>query len=87
MKVALMMSLLAALAATPAPGVCVGDCADDGRVTIDELILSVRVELGDVSVSDCPAIDCNDPSGPAIELPPVNCLIVAVNDAMAGCPE
>ena len=34
-------------------GHCIGDCGDDGRVTIDEIILGVRIALGDAAPEVC----------------------------------
>jgi hypothetical protein len=59
---------------------CVGDCNGDGVVTITELILSVNIELNGDRNDACPALDCN--AGPLL----INCLIVAVSDALHGCP-
>ena len=58
---------------------CVGDCNLDGRVHIDELLTSVRVELGENSLEDCAAIDCNN------GVLQVNCLVAAINNALRGC--
>jgi hypothetical protein len=64
--------------------VCVGDCNGDGMVTIDELIGSVPIILGTVELGGCPALDC---TGTGSSPPPINCLISAVNNAIAGCPD
>ena len=63
---------------TPAP--CVGDCDDDGTVTIDELLRGVNIALGNAVVGECPAFDCNDNSSVTID-----CLVKAVNAALNGC--
>jgi hypothetical protein len=62
-------------------GVCAADCNGDGRVTIDELILQVRIALGEANLDDCLSADANG-SG-TIE---VNELVGAVNRALDGCP-
>ena len=36
-----------------------GDCNLDGRVTVDEILLAVNIELGEASVTDCEAADRN----------------------------
>ncbi len=41
------------------PATCAGDCDSSGGVTIDELVLLVRVALGDADVSTCSAGDLN----------------------------
>lgn len=59
---------------------CIGDCNDDGRVTIDELILGVNLALNGDPDDTCPSITCV--LGHGIFLP---CLIVAVDNALHGC--
>ena len=56
---------------------CVGDCNGNGQVGIGELILGVRIALGESDAEDCPAFD-----------PPVSIgdLIRAVRAALNGCP-
>jgi hypothetical protein len=78
MKVALMMSLPVALAATPALGVLAGDCNENGRVTIDELVTCVDIELGNVDGERCPALECQL-HGEFL----INCLIEAVDAALS----
>lgn len=55
---------------------CVGDCDDDDRVAVDEVILLVRVALGDVPVDQCPRLD-----GP----PSIEDLVGSVSNAISGC--
>jgi parallel beta-helix repeat protein len=63
---------------TPAPpGSLVGDCNEDGRVTIEEVILAVNIALGTAPMSMCPAVDINR-DGHA----EVNELIAAVNSVL-----
>lgn len=59
---------------------CVGDCAQDGAVTIDDLVTMVIVALGGAPVFDCEAGDA-DGDGQIT----VNELIAAVNASLAGC--
>ena len=76
--------------ATPSPSLtptptqtqpaCTGDCNGDGRVTIDELILAVRIALDDAPVSVCPAVDAN--ADGTVE---ISELIAAVTRTLAGC--
>ena len=65
---------------TPPAVTCTGDCDDSGDVTIDELVLGVRMALGGVA-SRCPALDANLSS--AVE---INELVDAVGHALHGCP-
>jgi hypothetical protein len=72
---------------TPTPIVCAGDCSGDGSVDINELILLVKISLGDADVSQCPA---GDVTGPEPGVPDgqitVDELIRAVGNALNGCP-
>jgi hypothetical protein len=52
---------------------CVGDCNGDGRVTIDELLISIQVELGTLPVDACPVCET------------VNCVVAAIGNALYGC--
>ncbi len=65
---------------TPDPSGCVGDCDDDGRVSINELIQGVNIALGRAPVDQCPSFDRNLDDNVAI-----NELIAAVNNALNGC--
>jgi len=67
---------------TPVFGGCVGDCNANGVVSIAELITMVNIALGSASVGVCPASDCDEPL-PGIF---VNCAVIAVNNALNGCP-
>jgi hypothetical protein len=71
------------LSAAPVPPVptCVGDCNGDGRVTVGEIIQGVAIDLGQAPISFCPAVNCAPIVGA-----PINCLIVAVNNSLSGCP-
>jgi len=47
---------------TPTPisiGMCVGDCAADGRVSIGDLIRGIAIALGETSLSECLSFDEN----------------------------
>jgi hypothetical protein len=72
---------------TPTPVTCAGDCDGDGSVDINELILLVKISLGDADVSQCPA---GDVTGPTPGVPDgqitVDELIRAVGNALNGCP-
>jgi len=67
--------------ATPTPGACLGDCDGSGAVTVDELVLGVNMVLGSVGVTACPSFACTEDPGVVV----VNCIIVAVNNALSGC--
>jgi hypothetical protein len=47
------------LTVVPASAACTGDCNGDGSVSIDELILGVRIALGLSPLASCTAFDAN----------------------------
>jgi len=59
---------------------CVGDCTGNHVVTVDEVIRGVRIVLGELPVSNCPAFD----RGGGVVT--VSDLIAAVNSVLFGCP-
>jgi hypothetical protein len=63
-----------------APGTCAGDCDQDGRVTIDELLRAVAIALGIRRLEECPGIDA-DGDGVAS----VPDLVAAVDAMLDGC--
>ena len=63
------------------PAGSVGDCNDDGDVTIDELIKGVNIALGAFPVTTCAAFDANGDDSVTIDE-----LIAAVNNALGGSP-
>lgn len=72
--------------ATPTPGACVGDCDAGGTVTIDEIIRMVVIALNGEPANaalSCPGVDqwCNT----GVLGVTIDCIIVAVNNALYGC--
>lgn len=59
--------------------VCVGDCDDDSRVAVNELVLGVNIVLDQQSVSACPAF------GNAEGKVDVTQLVKGVNNTLNGC--
>jgi hypothetical protein len=59
---------------------CAGDCDGGGSVAINELILAVRIALGELPITACSAVDTNDDGSAAIGE-----LIVAVGRSLSGC--
>ncbi len=57
---------------------CVGDCDDDGVVTVDEIVLLVNIVLDVAPISSCPTL-----AGP----PDVADIVLAINAALTGCAE
>jgi hypothetical protein len=76
----MLMSMLVVADARPTRA-CVGDCNGDGRVAIAELILGVRILLGQAALSECPSFDA-DMSGTVS----IAELVQAVAAALVGCP-
>src|SRR5579862_3113320 len=60
---------------------CVGDCNGDGQVAIAELIVGVRILLGQAALSECPSFDADMSGGVSIAE-----LVQAVAAALEGCP-
>jgi Ca2+-binding EF-hand superfamily protein len=58
----------------------VGDCNQDGSVTVDELIKGVNIAIGTTSIDACSSFDTNGDGAVTI-----NELIAAVNRALTGC--
>lgn len=77
-----VLALLVVLATAPvAAQDCPGDCTYDGQVKVAELILAVRVALGDLGVDSCFAADVNRDGAVAIDE-----LVLAVSMLLNGCP-
>lgn len=75
-----------ALPGTAAPLTqCVGDCDGDSSVTVNEVLTCVEIALGEQSLEVCPACRlcplCDNPE------PSVSDLLLAVNNALYGCPQ
>ncbi|MFQ5668660.1 MAG: hypothetical protein ACE5I7_19830 [Candidatus Binatia bacterium] len=68
---------------TATPGVvCLGDCGEDGTVTVNELLMMVNIALDEAPVSDCEAGDGNGDRRITIDE-----ILAAVSHALEGCPE
>jgi hypothetical protein len=65
---------LAVVAGTEEP--CAGDCSQDRRVAIEELITLVSIATGRAPVSRCPIL---------LDAPRIDYLVQAVNRALRGC--
>jgi len=73
-------ALLFLLAAGTASAQCPGDCNGDGEVRIEELVLGVRIALGE-PLALCPAFDAT-PDG----VVRIDELVRAAGNALDGCP-
>jgi len=60
--------------------VCVGDCNEDGFVTVDELVLVANIGLGRAPLAMCPAADGN--RGGTID---INEVVTAVSNSINDC--
>lgn len=58
---------------------CVGDCNDDGSVTVDELLTLVNIALGNAQPSACTS---GLPAGSGVN---IALIVAAVNNALNGC--
>jgi hypothetical protein len=67
--------------ATPNGSTCAGDCDGDREVRIQELIVAVRIALGEEALGRCLPADTDGDETVA-----VNELIQAVTRALGGCP-
>lgn len=77
---ALGVLALAATAARAQLPPCVGDCGDNGAVSVDELVRGVGILLGLRAITDCVQFD-RDGNGQVA----VNELILGVTSALNGC--
>ena len=65
---------------TPTAVPCVGDCAGNRTVTVDELVKGVNIALGNAALDQCSAFDCNHNRHVTVD-----CLMQAVDNALNGC--
>ncbi|HVM97812.1 MAG TPA: EF-hand domain-containing protein [Candidatus Acidoferrales bacterium] len=59
---------------------CAGDCNHDNVVSVDELVLGVRIDLGDAALDQCPAFDVNGDGEVTLDE-----ILRAVNSALQDC--
>jgi hypothetical protein len=79
----LLPLIAAAMLSAVSPGhaqACRGDCNGDGSVTVEEIVASVQIALGDASSAVCPAVDANGDFAVT-----VNELLAAVRNGLQGC--
>ncbi|HSP99687.1 MAG TPA: hypothetical protein VL049_20895 [Candidatus Dormibacteraeota bacterium] len=77
-----LVALLLLGGAAPAPGIetrCTGDCDQDARIDIADLIVAVRVVLGEASLAECPSIACTFDHSTSVA-----CVVAAVEAAQRG---
>ena len=61
-------------------GTCVGDCGDDGEVTVDEIIMGATIALGTAPMGNCSAFDRSGDGRLTVDE-----LLAGVNNALVGC--
>lgn len=66
--------------ATLSQSVCLGDCDNDDRVTVDEILTGVTIALGDFPTADCPAFDRDGSMTVTVDE-----LEEAIQNALNGC--
>jgi hypothetical protein len=59
---------------------CIGDCNDDGSVTVDQILTMVNIALGNTPVTTCEAGDANHDNEITVDE-----ILTAVNNALNGC--
>ena len=62
------------------PARCVGDCGNNGEVTVDEVLLALAIASDERPLDACAGIDSNTDGQGSIDE-----LIAAVNAALNGC--
>ncbi len=80
MRFAVLLAVLVAATRVSAQP-CAGDCNGDGMVRVDEMIVGVRIALGEGVIADCPAFDANGDGTLAIDE-----LVRGVTSILGGCP-
>jgi DNA-binding beta-propeller fold protein YncE len=73
---------LAVDATTARAAACVGDCDDNGSVTVDEIVTGVKIALGSLSLGECLRFDCNGRGQVTVD-----CIIEAVSVALNECTQ
>ncbi len=59
---------------------CTGDCSGTGSVTVDEILTTVNIALGDTEMSECDSGDANKDGQITVDE-----ILMAVNKALNGC--
>ena len=72
-----VLALLTLVEPAAFAAVLAGDCDGNGRVTVNEVITCVDIDLGTATLDACPAYQC--PSAVKVEIP---CLLIVVNNLL-----
>lgn len=73
--------LVPVLGGTALARACPGDCNRDGTVRVSELVVAVRIALGEAELSSCAGADADGDGAVSVAE-----LVSAVGAALAGCP-
>lgn len=76
---AALVTLTLAVGST-AGAACLGDCNDDGSVTVDEILTGVNIALGASSVAACGAMDDNGDGQVTVDE-----ILISITKALGGC--
>lgn len=76
-----LLALVLLLPATTLAQICEGDCANDGSVTVDEVVTGVNLALGTAPLSQCNPFDRDGSGGVTVDE-----LVAGINNALSGCP-
>jgi hypothetical protein len=61
--------------------VCAGDCDEDGAVTVNEILLLIRIALLGEGAASCPSADASGDGAITVDE-----IVSAVDAALDGCP-
>lgn len=64
----------------PSPKTCTGDCSGDGHITVDEILTTVNIGLGNTQITACGVADANHDGQITVDE-----ILAAVNNALNGC--
>jgi hypothetical protein len=64
---------------TPLSG-CIGDCKNDGLVSVDDILTMVNIALGNAQMPECESGDANKDARVTVDE-----ILMAVNNALNGC--
>jgi len=78
--IGLSLLVSALIGSVSAARACIGDCNNDGEVTVDELIIGVNVALGEAPLSACPSFDASNDGSVTVDE-----LVFCVHEALTEC--
>lgn len=80
-RLAVSVFVFGALACVSPALACVGDCDDSGAVTVEEVVLSIAIALGEQTVDECAAADAD--AGGSVTVDEV---LAALTNVLDDCP-